>query len=114
MEGKWLENLKFSIDWVNVTVQCPDIQMLIDELSDACKLDKTQWQLLPKGGMHWYHYTQSYILAGHSAITLSYCVNEHGRIPLKGEAQQNGILVSISGDGCRYLDTNCAGGLRSF
>lgn len=110
----WYDSLRFSIDWVNVTVQCPDVVLLIDELCEACHLDRAQWSMLPRGGFHWYHNTQSYILAGHSAITLSYCLDDRGYVPLRGQAQQNGILVSISGDGCRYLDTHTENGLRKF
>ena len=111
----WFDTLKFSVDWVNVTVQCQDVHTLIRKLCKKCCLERSEWQFVPDGGLHWYKHKMVYTLAGKASITLSYNLDEWGLVPLKGDAQQNGILVSISGDGCRYLDTHhLEGGLRRF
>ena len=111
----WFDSLSFSIDWVNVTVDCPSILEFMDRLEDSCGLDRDQWFSLERGGLHWYKYSVSYAPAGRSAITLSYCLDQNGQVPVKGDdIIQHGILVSISGDGCRYLDSHSENGLCSF
>lgn len=111
----WYDSLRFSVDWVNVTVDCSSIDLFVSELCKASGLDYDGFEPLARGGFHWYQNSLSYVVAGRAAITLSYCLLDDGSVPVDCSViKQHGILVSISGDGCRYLDSHCKGGLRSF
>lgn len=111
----WYDSLRFSIDWVNVTVDCADLSAFVNELCDQCDLDPEGFEPLARGGFHWYANSLSYTLAGRASITLSYCLLDDGTVPIDCSViQQHGILVSISGDGCRYLDNHCENGLQKF
>lgn len=111
----WVDSLTFSIDWVNVTVDCPDLLKFVTEISEACDLDLEGFTPLARGGFHWYANSLSYAPSGYSAITLSYMLLDDGTVPIDcSVVKQHGIMVSISGDGCRYLDSHTENGLRKF
>lgn len=113
----WFRSLKYSIDWVNFVVDRPSFSEFLYSVNTACGLDPNGWERSQRGGLHWYSESYTYSLAGRHAIVVSYS-------PLDGdldvvpttslECQQHGILVSISGDGCRFLDHVCDFGLQKF
>lgn len=110
----WYDSLRFGIDWLNVTVDCASVSEFIEKVSSACDLDIDSWVMLD-GGLRFYPNTLSYSLAGYAAITVSFHLLEDGTVPIDTTVVNNhGLSVSISGDGCRYLDTHCEGGLRKF
>lgn len=110
----WFDTLKFSIDWVNVRVDCSSLSEFLDKLS-ALGLDYAAWSEIKP--LNFYPHTISYSSAGYSSITLSYdlLAGSKDNVPVCYEDSPHyGILVSISGDGCRYLDSLVEGGLRKF
>lgn len=110
----WTDTLSFSVDWVNVTVDYPYIRSFVDMLSDACGLDRNAW-IYSDDGLHFYSNSYRYAPAGFSSIVLSYNLLNDGKVPVDTSViKQHGIHVSISGDGCRYLDSYSKDGLRSF
>lgn len=110
----WYDTLKFGVDWVNVTVDCPLVDQFINDVSDVCELDVNAWEML-KGGIRWYPNGMTYTLAGGYSIVLSFHLLEDGTVPVDTSVVNNhGIAVSISGDGCRYLDSVCENGLQKF
>lgn len=113
----WTDTLLFSVDWVNVRVDCPAIEQLLFKLCARCKLDRNQFLPLDSG-LHFYGNGLRYAPAGYKAITLSWTSNSEGLVNTEPDSDslnnQYGILVSISGDGCRYLDSHLPGGLRIF
>lgn len=110
----WLDTVSFGIDWVNVTVDCSSIDLFLNEVSKACNLDLQYWRLLPTG-LRWYPNAVTYELAGKMAIVCSYHLLDDGSVPVDTSVISNhGIAVSISGDGCRYLNTHFDDGLREF
>lgn len=97
MKGDWYDSLRFSVDWVNVTVDCPSITEFVDLLSSDVGLDPIGWDFMEGNGFHWYANRVSYSTAGRAAITLSYSLLDDGTIPVDCSViQQHGILVSIS------------------
>lgn len=110
----WYDTLKFGVDWVNVTVDCRWVDVFLREVCKACNLDFHAWEML-KGGIRWYPNGMTYTLAGGYSIVLSFHLLEDGTVPVDTSVVNNhGIAVSISGDGCRYLDSVCENGLQKF
>ncbi len=119
---KWFSSLRYSVDWVNVVVDAPNVYQFMDELCNATGLYMEDFSPMYKGGLHWYAKSFNYAPAGRSAIVLSYTPlngSEFGDVATSSsELNQHGIFVSISGDGCRYIDDSSRhafkGGLREF
>ena len=111
----WTDSLRFSVDWVNVRVDCPSIHDFMEQICYYCELNPAEF-LPMDGGMHFYQNGLRYAPAGYSSIVLTWNENEDGSVPTAptGLSNQYGILVSISGDGCRFLDSHTSSGLRKF
>lgn len=108
----WYDSLRFGVDWVNVRVDCDSLNEFVTRICDVADLDINQWMPM-RSGQNFYPNTLTYTPAGFSAITLSYSLLEDGSVPINAEiTRQYGILVSISGDGCRFLDGSVKDGLR--
>ena len=105
MSLHWHDTLRFSCDWCNVVVDTGNFASLISDLCDHVPgLDENQIQPMAKG-QNFYSVSYHYASAGYSAITFSYTPVAGGFIPVEytPDHPQHGILVSISGDGCRFL-----------
>lgn len=100
----WYDSLQFSCDWLNVVVDVPDLSGFISDLCSAANLVESEFVPMDKG-QNFYKYSLSYRLIGYSSFTLSFSPDSLGRIPTSysEEHPQHGILVSVSGDACRYL-----------
>lgn len=116
-EIKWLDTMEFSIDWLNGVMEFDgsifDFFKDISLFDDRLRADN--WILL-KGGK--YHYNQRFCLNGNATIQV--CWNSSEETPFvpykKGENNNYGIFVSISGDGLRYLQQheNTLGSLMKY
>lgn len=114
---KWTDSLRFSCDWCNVRVDCEYIAVLLKDLADNVSgFDPVQLEQLPTG-QNFYSTTLSYAPAGYSAITFSFSPDQQGVIATEWDPEIRapyGILVSISGDGCRFLQNLTENGLYKF
>lgn len=110
----WYDTLKFSVDWLNVRIDHNDLDDVMQFFAKF-GLEKFHWLKMEKGH-NFYRETYSFSPAGYSAITLSCSPESDGSIPLSytPETPTFGILLSISGDGCRWFDRYVNGGLHRF
>lgn len=108
----WYDTLKFSVDWLNVRIDHNDLDEVMGFFDDF-GLNMLHWTKLERG-QNFYRETYSFSPAGYSAITLSCSPESDGSIPLSytPETPTFGILLSISGDGCRWFDRYVNGGLH--
>lgn len=114
---KWLDTMEFSIDWLNGVMEFDG--SIFDFFKDIALFDDRlradNWVLL-KGGK--YHYNQRFCLNGNA--TFQVCWNASEESPFvpykKGENNNYGIFISISGDGLRYLQQhqNTLGSLLKY
>lgn len=111
----WYDSCRFSVDWVNLRVDQPDVLDLLSGLCRSTGLNLASFEPMARG-QNFYEKSLSYSPAGYSAITVSFNIDpETGLVPVDHlKIKQYGILFSISGDGCRYIESNAKGGLRAF
>lgn len=97
----------FTLDWLNCRIDCPDIWAFLNDLSDVIpEIDFNDWSDRGSGVCF---YSEGLYLpaAGLSSVVLAYNKDEHGRVINEpGEKLGTyGVLVSLSGDGCRYINS---------
>lgn len=114
--SNWQDSVRFSCDWCNVRVDCEYLAVFLDDIARHVPgFDPAELVELSKG-QNFYARTWSYAPAGYSAITFSCSPDENGKIRTEGGevSLPYGILVSISGDGCRFLQNLCKDGLKKL
>ena len=98
----------FTVDWLNCRIDCPDIWQFISDLEDIIpEIKFDDWRVRPSGGVCFYKKGLYLPAAGLSSVVLAYNVDEHNRVinECQGERSMYGVLVSLSGDGCRYINS---------
>lgn len=121
MDMKWTEKVAFSCDWCNIRVDVENRGLLWDALERSVEgFNRNDLVALSKG-QNFYKETLTYAPAGYSAITFSFCPCEDdlngmviNYVDPEHPCSVRGILVSVSGDGCRYLQNLCDDGLKRF
>lgn len=108
------EDYKFSVDWLNVRLDCDDVITLLTRFSvvfpelDLCDA----WSVRESGGVCFYKEGLYLPDVGYSSVVISYNRDIEGNIINKPTSRGStyGVLVSISGDGCRYFESCTDGG----
>ncbi|MBR7133650.1 MAG: hypothetical protein IKD04_08990 [Clostridia bacterium] len=99
----------FTVDWLNVRLDCDDIGMLILAIINKLpELELSDFEPRPGGGVCFYKCGYHIPKVGFSSIVLAYNTDEKGKIintPSGKRGELYGILVSISGDGCRFINS---------
>lgn len=102
------ENYKFTVDWLNVRLDCDDLWGLVNRLIDFLpELSIEDFCIRPNGGVCFYQNALYVPKCGHSSFTLNYMLDDNGSIINQASGRGNlyGILLSISGDGCRFINS---------
>lgn len=102
------EDYSFTVDWLNVRLDCDNLDLLLTKICTALpEIDISAWADRDKGVCF---YKDGVYLStlGYSSFVIAYNKDENGYI--KNQATSTGggtygILVSISGDGCRYINS---------
>lgn len=97
----------FSIDWLNVRLNCPSIDELKERLAAYLpELPIDDFMYREKGGLCFYKVGEYLSCIGYSSFVISYNLDEEGNIintPQKSSTY--GVFLSLSGDGCRYINS---------
>lgn len=122
------DTYKFNVDWVNVRISIDNLYPLFMELCSAMdnKLKFDSFAVRPSGGVCFYN--QAYYIpeCGYSSVVFAY--NSPSDISfddnvdfqniyvdnMVGYRKLYGCVVSISGDGCRFLNSLTDNGLLKF
>ena len=102
------EDYSFTIDWLNVRLDCDNLDMLLCRISMLLpEIDISDWEVRESGGVCFYKEALYLPDVGYSSVVLSFNRDLEGNIINKAEKRGTtyGILVSISGDGCRYINS---------
>lgn len=111
------EDYAFSVDWLNVRLDCDSIDLLILRLLEFLpELDMQDFQTRESGGVCFYKNGLHIPKIGHSSFVIAYNVDENGEVINKkgGRGQLYGVLLSLSGDGCRFVDSLHNGAFIDF
>lgn len=116
------ENTKFSIDWLNVRLDVKDLSAFYDDLCTSFRseqgetpLTRDMIQARPTGGVCFYTFADYIPQCGYSSVLFAFNLDEHKNIINEGKkGQPFGVLVSVSGDGCRWLNSLIPNGMYIF
>lgn len=111
------ENYSFSVDWLNCRLDCDNLGLVISKLCATFPtLEVSDFVNRPSGGVCFYTRAVYLEKCGYSSVVLSYCTDDNGNIinECAGRGILYGILVSVSGDGCRYLNSLRDNGMYHF
>lgn len=108
------KDFKVNVDWLNVRVDVPDPFDFFEAFSDVFNLADDELQ--PRSnGVAFYDCCFYIPSAGYSSVTFSYNNDDDGNfISDFSFGRPYGLLVSISGDGCRYLNSLIPNGMYEF
>lgn len=98
----------FSVDWLNVRLDCDNLSVLLCRLLEFLpELDMQDFVPRESGGVCFYEKAHYIEKIGYSSFVIAYNTDYYGHIiNEKGEGVTTyGILISISGDGCRFLNS---------
>ena len=112
-----LDSTKFSVDWLNVRLSVDEISVFFYDLcsymDNSITMDMIQRR--ESGGVCFYKEGFYVPAAGYSSIVFAFNSDENGDIINDPAYSANyGLLVSVSGDGCRFLNSLCSNGLEKF
>lgn len=102
------EDYSFTVDWLNVRLDCDNINYLLLRIFSLFpEIDVTDWEVRDKGVCF---YKEAVYLpeVGYSSVVIAFNRDDYGNIintPTSSGGGTYGILVSISGDGCRYINS---------
>ncbi len=111
----WTDNLSFSVDWVTLRVDCDNWNTFIDGFCELVGI--TDDKIISIKPRNFYRHSYAVSVCG-ASIVFSHSADLES-LPLipteySAECTHYGILVNISGDGCRFLDSVCENGLMRF
>lgn len=99
---------KFSVDWLNIRLDNVELETffngmhcLFPELSGECFVKRES------GGVCYYPYAYYLSDCGYSSFIVNYALDDEGclvQADTANKGQVYGILLSISGDGCRFIN----------
>jgi len=102
------EDYSFTIDWLNVRLDCDNLDLLLCKICTVFpEIDISDWQERESGGVCFYKDAVYLSNIGYSSFVISFNRDLQGNIINKAEKRGStyGILVSVSGDGCRYINS---------
>ena len=102
------EDYSFTIDWLNVRLDCDNLDLLLVKICSLFpEIDISDWQVRESGGVCFYKEAVYLATIGYSSFVISFNRDLEGNIINKAETRGTtyGILVSVSGDGCRYINS---------
>ena len=116
------ENTRFSVDWLNCRL---DVRDLEEFFADFCASFRSADGKTPitredikereNGGVCFYKLGYYLPACGLSSVVFAYNVDSNGNLLWEPGYRTNyGVLVSVSGDGCRYLNSLIPDGMRVF
>lgn len=116
------ENTRFSVDWLNCRL---DVRDLEEFFADFCASFRSADGKTPitredikereNGGVCFYKRGYYLPACGLSSVVFAYNVDSDGKLLCDPAYRTNyGVLVSVSGDGCRYLNSLIPDGMRVF
>lgn len=116
------ENTRFSVDWLNCRL---DVRDLEDFFADFCSsfrsadgkapITRDDIKVRENGGVCFYKLGYYLPACGLSSVVFAYNVDSNGNLLWEPGYRTNyGVLVSVSGDGCRYLNSLIPDGMRVF
>lgn len=116
------DNTRFSVDWLNCRL---DVRDLEDFFADFCSSFRSADGKTPitredikereNGGVCFYKLGYYLPACGLSSVVFAYNVDSNGNLLWEPGYRTNyGVLVSVSGDGCRYLNSLIPDGMRVF
>ena len=111
------QDYSFSVDWLNVRLDCPSLDMLLCRLVQFLpELDIQDFEVRESGGVCFYKNGLYLPKVGYSSFVIAYNLDENGEIVNeKGcRGQLYGILLSLSGDGCRFVNSLHNGAFIDF
>lgn len=122
MASYTLENTKFSVDWLNCRLEVKDLDAFFDDLcssfvnSETGEHPLTRDMISVRGGGVCFYKCGYYIPAcGYSSVVFAFNVDSNGVFESEpGFRKLYGLLVSVSGDGCRYLNSLLPDGMLKF
>lgn len=108
------DKMKFNVDWLSIR---------LDGLDSPEQFIEEFLQLFPDltvavrecGGVNFFRYAYNVPECGHSSIIFGYNVDENGEF-LKEHTSTlpHGLMITVSGDGCRFLNYKKPNGLLEF
>lgn len=102
------EDYSFTVDWLNVRLDCDNLDLLLCKICSVFpEIDITDFPERESGGVCFYKEAVYLAKLGYSSFVISFNRDAYGKIINKAEKRGTtyGILVSISGDGCRYINS---------
>lgn len=116
------ENTRFSVDWLNCRIDVKNLDLFFDDLCTSfrsadgeCPISREDIQVRENGGVCFYKCGYYLPACGGSSVVFAYNLDASGKLVSEPAYRANyGVLVSISGDGCRYLNSLIPDGMRVF
>lgn len=107
------KNLRFGVDWLNVRIEPKDDFLgFIKDFQAKFNVSDDELEYRD-GGICYYKKCCSVRTAGFSAITFNWNLDDNGafwNFNVKGKPA--GLFLSISGDGCRWINSRIPDGMR--
>lgn len=107
----------FSVDWLNVRLDCDNLSLVLLAIMGVFpEIDISYWQPRESGGVCFYNEAVYLSTLGYSSFVISFNRDFDGNIINHGEKRGDlyGIQLSISGDGCRYINSLKKNGFALF
>ena len=102
------EDYSFTVDWLNVRLDCDNLDLLLTKICCSFpEIDIQDWQIRESGGVCFYKEAVYLSTLGYSSFVISFNRDLYGNIINSAEKRGTtyGILISLSGDGCRYINS---------
>lgn len=116
------ENTRFSVDWLNCRLDVLDLEAFFDDFCASFRsadgetpITRDDIKVRECGGVCFYKLGYYLPACGLSSVVFAYNLDSNGNLLCEpGYRVQYGVLVSVSGDGCRYLNSLIPDGMRVF
>lgn len=119
------ENTLFSVDWLNVRIDVKDLDgffmdlclSLVDPDTGYAPLTRNMIEVRSCGGVCFYKNAYYVPACGLSSLLFCFNTDSDGKLVTEWTKEQNlahGVLVSVSGDGCRYIEDMFPGAMLKF
>lgn len=108
------EKRKFSVDWLSIRLD--GLNSPVDFCLEFEKVfPGVEIMQRPAGGINFYRNAYYVPAAGHSSILFCWNEDDNGDYLKEHiDSVPHGLFISVSGDGCRYLNSLKKDGLRAF
>ena len=110
-----LEKTKFSVDWLNVRLDVSDLEHFILRFLKKFNLSASDLEVRSSGGVCFFENAYYLPAAGYSSVLFCYNEDENGRYLSESDfGRPGGLMISLSGDGCRYINSLIPEGMNEF